>query len=80
MKFSKSEIQLKYHKIPTIRFEDQKLTSFSGILVFQLLFKNLELKERLKKSFANMKVSPIFGRHLAVLPLVVHLLLGFRRM
>ena len=80
MKSSKSEIQAKYHKIPTIHFEDQKLTSFSGILVFQLLFKRLELKERLKKCFANLKASPIFGRHLVVLLLVVHLLLGFRRM
>jgi hypothetical protein len=29
-----SEVR-KYHKIPVIRFEDQKLTSFSGLVVFQ---------------------------------------------
>jgi hypothetical protein len=80
VKSSKSEIHTKFHKIPTIHFEDQKLTSFSGILIFQLLFKRLDLKNRLKKCFVNLKTSPIFGRHLVVLLLIVHLLLGFRRM
>jgi hypothetical protein len=80
VKSSKSQIQAKFHKIPAIRFEDQKLTSFSGLLVFQLLFKRLELKERLKKCFANMKTSSIFGRHLVVLLLIVHPLLGLKRL
>jgi hypothetical protein len=80
VKSSKAEIQAKYHKIPVIRFEDQKLTSFSGLLIFQVLFGQLGLKERLKKCFEHMKVSPIFGRHLVVLLLIVHLLLGFRRL
>jgi hypothetical protein len=80
VKSSKAEIQAKYHKIPVIRFEDQKLTSFSGLLIFQVLFRQLELRERLKKCFEHMKVSPIFGRHLVVLLVIVHLLLGFRRL
>ena len=80
MKSSKAEIQAKYHKIPVIRFEDQQLTSFSGLLIFQQLFKRIELKRRLKKCFAHLKVSPIFGRHLVVMLLTVHLLLGFRRL
>ena len=80
MKSSKAEIQAKFHKIPVIRFEDQKLTSFSGLLIFQVLFRRLQLREQLKKCFDHMKVSPIFGRHLVVLLLVVHLVLGFRRL
>lgn len=80
MKSSKSQIQAKYHKIPVIRFEDQKLTSFSGLLIFQLLFKCINLKDRLKKCFSHLKTSPIFGRHLVVLLLIVHLILGFRRL
>ena len=80
MKSSKSEIQAKFHKIPVIKFEDQKLTSFSGLLIFQLLFRHMDLKERLRKCFDHLKVSPIFGRHLVVLLLIVHLLLGFRRL
>jgi hypothetical protein len=80
VKSSKSQIQAKYHKIPVIRFEDQRLTSFSGLLIFQVLFGRINLKKRLKKCFTHLKVSPIFGRHLVVLLLIVHLVLGFRRL
>ncbi len=80
VKSSKTQIHAKFHKIPAIRFEDQKLTSFSGLLIFQVLFMRLNLKQRLKKCFSHIKVSPIFGHHLIVLLLIVHLLLGFRRL
>jgi len=80
VKSSKAQIMAKFHKIPVIRFEDQQLTSFSGLLIFQQLFKRINLKQRLNKCFAHLKVSPIFGRHLVVMLLVVHLLLGFRRL
>jgi len=80
VKSSKAQIVAKFHKIPVIRFEDQQLTSFSGLLIFQQLFKGIYLKARLKKCFAHLKVSPIFGRHLVVMLLIVHLLLGFRRL
>ena len=80
MKSSKSQIQAKYHKIPVIHFEDQRLTSFSGLLIFQLLFRRIDLKNRLKKCFSHLKTSPIFGRHLVVMLIIVHLLLGFRRL
>lgn len=80
MKSSKAQIQAKFHKIPVIKFEDQQLTSFSGLLIFQLLFKRINLKKQLKDCFAHLKVSPIFGRHLIVLLMVIHLLIGFRRL
>jgi len=80
VKSRKAQIQAKFHKIPTIRFEDQRLTSFSGLLVFQALFARMGLKKRLKQCFQHMKTSPIFGRHLVVLLLIVHLILGFRRL
>ena len=80
MKSSKSQIHAKFHRIPEIRFEDQQLTSFSGLLIFQVLFKRINLKQRLKACFGHLKVSPIFGNHLVVLILIVHLILGFRRL
>ena len=80
VKSSKAQIHAKFHKIPVIRFEDQKLTSFSGLLIFQVLFMRLNLKQRLKKCFSPIKAWPIFGHHLIVLLLIVHLLLGFRRL
>jgi len=80
VKSSKAQITAKFHKIPMIRFEDQQLTSFSGLLIFQLLFKRLNLKQRLKKCFSHLNSSPIFGRHLIVLLLIIHLIIGFRRL
>ena len=80
VKSSKAQIQAKCHKIPAIRFEDQRLTSFSGLLIFQLLFRQINLKNRLKKCFSHLKISPVFGRHLVVMLIIVHLLIGFRRL
>ena len=80
MKSSKAQITAKFHKIPMLRFEDQQLTSFSGLLVFQLLFKRIDLKTRLKKCFGHLTTSPIFGRHLIVMLIIIHLLIGFRRL
>jgi len=80
VKSSKAQIQAKFHKIPQIRFEDQQITSFSGMLIFQLLFKRINFKRRLKNCFVHLKLSPIFDRHLVVLLLIIHLLLGFRRL
>ncbi len=79
VKSSKTQIYTKFHKIPEITFEERQLTSFAGILIFQLLFKRLGLKNRLKKCFSHLKSSPIFGHHIIVLLLIVHLILGFRR-
>jgi len=80
VKSSKAQIHTKFHKLPDIKFEDQQLTSFSGLLIFQLLFKRIELKDKLQKCFSNLKLSPIFGHHLVVMLLIIHLVLGFRRL
>ena len=80
MKSSKKEIITKVHKIPALRFDDQQLTSFSGAVLFQPLFDHLNLKARLKSCFQHLNGSPIFAHHLVVLLLIVHLLLGFRRL
>jgi len=80
VKSKKAQITAKFHKIPMIRSEDQQLTSFSGLLIFLLLFKRINLKQRLKKCFSHLKVSPILGRHLIVVLIIVHLLIGFRRL
>ena len=81
MKSSKSEIRSPVHRIPTIQFEDQpRLTSFAGLVVFMQLFQRLGLKARLQRCFSHLGVAPIFGYGTVVLLLVVHLLLGFRRL
>jgi len=80
MKYSRSAIQFKVHKLPVLRFEDQRLTSFSGLVVLQALFSRLQLKERLRACFRQLAGRPIFGHARIVLQLVVHLLLGYRQL
>src|SRR5687768_17886703 len=80
MKYSKAEVHGKTHGLPTLRFEDNQLTSFSGLILLQALFARLGLKERLRRCFSHLTVSPIFGHATLVLCLVLHLLLGYRRL
>ncbi len=80
MKFSKASVHRKTHRLPELRFEDQRLTSFAGLILFQSLFSRLGLKQQLTACFRHLKVSPIFGHGLTVLLLIVHLLLGYRRL
>ena len=79
MRFRKQDILARFHKLPRLRFEDQRLTSFAGVIVFQLLFRRLDLKTRLKSCFPA-KSAATFAPHVIVLLLIVHLLLGFRRL
>ena len=34
MKYSKQVVLARFHKLPRLRFEDQKLTCFGGVIVF----------------------------------------------
>ena len=80
MKDSKAEVHCKTHGLPALRFEDSQLTSFSGLVLLQALFARLGLKERLRRCFSHLTVSPIFGHATLVLCLVLHLTLGYRRL
>lgn len=80
MKISRTEVHWKARALPEIRFEDQQLTSFAGLVVFQPMFERLSLKRRLAACFAHLKVSPIFGHSTVVMLLIVHLLIGYRRL
>ena len=61
MKHSKSEGNWKARALPEIRFEDQQLTSFAGLAVFQPLLERLSLKTCLRGCFEHLKVSPFSG-------------------
>lgn len=79
MKYSKSKISSRAYKIPELKFEDQNLTSFAGLVIFQPLMLALEIKNRLYQCF-RQKTSRIFGHHIITMLLIVHLLLGYRRL
>jgi len=80
VKCSRRSIYSRVHKIPEIRFEDQQLTSFAGLVIIQALFSRLRLKDRLRTCFDHLTAVPIFGPHVIVLILVVHLMIGCRRL
>ena len=80
MKYSKSQIMSRAYKVPDLKFEDQNLTSFAGLGIFQPLMLGLEIKNRLWHCFGHLNLSRIFGHHIITMLLIVHLLLGYRRL
>src|SRR5437660_5570486 len=80
MKLSRNQVQSKTHAVPELRFEDQKLTSFAGLFVFQLLFQRLDLKNRLRNCFHHLRSTRAYDHAMVVLGLVIHLLIGFRQL
>ena len=81
MRSRKAEIVQSVHAIPTVAFDDAKrLTSFSGLVLFQALFQALELPRRLRKCFGHLGRGRVFGLARVVLQLIVHTILGFRRL
>jgi len=50
-KVSTSDAQSKQHVVPRIRFDEQDLSSFSGLVLFQQLFITVDLKSSLLVSF-----------------------------
>lgn len=83
MKFKRSEVIAKVSRIPDIRFEDQEgvsLTSFAGLVIYQSLFGRMKMKTRLQRCFQHLAVGSIYSFWRIFLWLLVHLLLGYRRL
>ncbi len=54
MRFAKRDIYTKASSVPQLKFEDQQLTSYAGIVVFQKLFAKLHLRERIRGACAHL--------------------------
>lgn len=80
MKSSKAQIHTRVHHLPEIRFEDQRLSSHAGIVLLQALFRRLELPHRLTGCFSHLSKGLIIGLPKVSLILIVHLMLGYRRL
>ena len=80
MKHSKSATRGKFSALPELRFEDQQLTSYAGLVVFQQLFADLGLKRRLRHCFSHCHTGAIYAPCTIMLLLIVHMLLGYRRL
>jgi hypothetical protein len=80
MKLRRSDVRRQAHAVPALKFENQSLTSFSGLVLFQQLFAVLNLSARLRACFRHLAAGKVFGPATIFLQLVVHLLLGFREL
>jgi len=80
VRVSKDQIYTRATSIPQVRFEDQQLTSFGGIVVFQKLFGKLNFKDRLRQCCAHLVEKNLYHPAVVVQLLIVHLLLGFRKL
>ena len=65
-----------------MKFEDQRLTSFGGLVIFQKLFADLDLRARLRGCVAGLerRNSRLYSYATVLQCLVVHLLLGYRKL
>lgn len=80
MKLARKAVRSTVHSIPEVRFEDQELSSFSGVVLLQRLFQLLNLKESLRRCFRHLEHAGSYGLHSVALVLVVHVFLGWRRL
>ncbi len=80
MNLSRKDVQFEAHRMPGLRFEEQQLTSFSGLILFQALISQLDLQARLRRCFWHLQASSAYTYATLVLGLIVHLLLGYRHL
>ena len=80
MKSSRRHVRRKAHALPALKFEQQSLTSFAGLVILQRFFAILRLKVRLARCFAHQAAGKVFARPVLFLQLVLHLLLGYREL
>ena len=80
MKYSKSDVRWKFTCLPQLRFDDQQLSLFSGLIVFQQLINELDLKRRLSRCLEHQKSRPPFSPTSIILVLMVSILLGYKHL
>lgn len=79
MKSRKAQIYSRSHKIPNLKFKSNGLTSFGGLVVFMALFQSLLFRNRLKACFDHLGATH-YGFHTIMMILIVHKIIGFRRL
>lgn len=80
MKFSRSAVRRKAHALPELKFENETLTSFAGLIIFQKFFAAIDWKARVSRCFRHLNGGKVFDRATLFLQLIVHLLLGYREL
>lgn len=80
MRVSRKDVTSATHAIPEIRFEEQELTSFGGLVMLQALLRETDLRSRLRSAVTHLSSSTGYCASRIVLLLIVHLFIGWRRL
>jgi Transposase DDE domain group 1 len=80
MRSSRNQVSSASHALPEVRFEDQDMTSFGGLVVLQAVINGLDIKGRLRGCVRHLKTSAAYSYSRILLVLVVHTFLGWRRL
>lgn len=80
MRVSRKDVASATRSVPEVRFEEQELTSFGGLVIFQPLIESLKLRARLRSAVRHLPSSSGYCASRIVLLLIVHLFLGWRRL
>ena len=80
MRFSRKTVQSATHAIPKIQFEDQDMTSFSGLAILLAMSNGLGLRRLLQDCTRHLSSSGAYCASKVLLLLVTHSFLGWRRL
>jgi len=80
MRSSRKQVSSASHSIPKVRFAEHALTSFGGLVVFQAFLQSIDLRARLRASLRHLSSSAAYDFSRIVLLMIVHTLLGWRRL
>ena len=80
MRSSRKQVSAASHAIPEVRFADHDLTSFGGLVVFQAFLQRVDMRARLRSSLRHLSSTAAYDFSRVVLILIVHTLLGWRRL
>lgn len=76
MKTARATIPAQVRSIPELKFADQQMTSYGGLVVFQHLFERLGFFSELQGCCAHLKSKHLYSYATVVRVLIVHLLIG----
>ena len=79
MKLNRSFFLSRVYKIPEIKFEGQKLSSYSGLVLFKQFFDDINLKGRLYSCFHHLSKKSVIGFERILLILIINFILGYRK-
>jgi hypothetical protein len=78
MKHSRKSVKRKTNAVPHIKFEQQRLTSFAGLVILQPFLATIDFTASLTRCFRHVRAGKVYGRATVFLQLIIHLLLGYR--